>query len=65
MLTNHNERRSMSTFVQLPAEARRRRRTPYRAPDPAHAARNVLEWSAYLPPDCVASMVRMGWDHST
>jgi hypothetical protein len=29
------------------------------------AERNVRVWSAYLPPECVNLMIRMGWDQST
>jgi len=29
------------------------------------SAGNVLSWTAYLPPDCVEMMVKMGWDHTT
>jgi hypothetical protein len=31
----------------------------------ALSAANIADWSTYLPPDCVQSMVRMGWDVST
>lgn len=31
----------------------------------ARSAANISNWSSYLPPDCVRSMVRMGWDVST
>lgn len=31
----------------------------------ARSAANIAKWSTYLPPDCVQSMVRMGWDDST
>jgi hypothetical protein len=34
-------------------------------PELTRSARNVLIWQSYLPPDCVASMINMGWDHST
>lgn len=30
----------------------------------ARAAANIAEWSSYLPPDCVAAMIRDGWHHS-
>jgi hypothetical protein len=31
----------------------------------AHFARNIAAWREYLPPDCVAAMIRMGWHRST
>ena len=27
--------------------------------------RNIREWQSYLPEDCVATMIAMGWDVST
>jgi hypothetical protein len=32
--------------------------------DMARSARNVAEWLTYLPQDCVAAMIRQGWDRS-
>jgi len=26
---------------------------------------NILRWMAYLPQDCVETMIRMGWDVTT
>jgi hypothetical protein len=31
----------------------------------ARAARNIATWGSYLPADCVAAMIAMGWDEST
>ncbi len=31
----------------------------------AHSARNILQWKAYLPRDCIARMIAMGWDRTT
>jgi hypothetical protein len=28
-------------------------------------AKNIFLWSSYLPHDCVQSMIRMGWHHTT
>jgi hypothetical protein len=33
--------------------------------DAAHAADNILQWTSYLPADCIKSMIFMGWDRST
>ena len=30
----------------------------------ARSARNIAQWRTYLPMDCVAAMVRQGWDRS-
>jgi hypothetical protein len=30
----------------------------------ARSARNIAQWRTYLPTDCVAAMVRQGWDRS-
>jgi len=29
------------------------------------SAKNIAEWSTYLPSDCVAVMVSLGWDRTT
>lgn len=34
------------------------------AEDP-RAAQNILQWKSYLPPDCIKSMIAMGWDRTT
>jgi hypothetical protein len=34
------------------------------AEDP-RAAQNILQWTSYLPPDCIKSMIAMGWDRTT
>ena len=33
--------------------------------DVTYSEENILKWMAYLPPDCVQCMIRMGWDIST
>jgi hypothetical protein len=33
--------------------------------DVARSERNVLQWIAYLPEDCLRTMIRMGWDVTT
>jgi hypothetical protein len=33
--------------------------------DAERSAYNIREWRSYLPPECVESMIRMGWDIST
>ena len=38
---------------------------PLRAADARRSVKNILEWNAYLPADCVKTMVRMGWDYTT
>ena len=31
----------------------------------AKIARNIAAWKSYLPDDCIATMIKMGWHHST
>jgi hypothetical protein len=38
---------------------------PLRAADAKRSVKNILHWNSYLPPECVRTMVRMGWDYST
>jgi hypothetical protein len=38
---------------------------PLRAADAKRSVKNILQWNAYLPSDCVRTMVRMGWDYTT
>jgi hypothetical protein len=41
---------------------------PAGVPDDAGLVRseaNILRWMAYLPQDCVETMIRMGWDLTT
>jgi len=38
---------------------------PLRAADAKRSVQNILQWNAYLPSDCVRTMVRMGWDYTT
>jgi hypothetical protein len=33
--------------------------------DVARSERNVLQWMAYLPQDCIRTMIQMGWDVTT
>jgi len=33
-----------------------------RPTDIERSERNVRLWSSYLPPECVNTMIRMGWD---
>jgi hypothetical protein len=33
--------------------------------DVARSERNILRWMAYLPQDCIKTMIRMGWDVTT
>lgn len=40
-------------------------RIPLRAADARRSVKNILHWNTYLPPNCVRTMVRMGWDYTT
>jgi hypothetical protein len=33
--------------------------------DVARSEKNVLQWMAYLPEDCIRTMIQMGWDLTT
>ena len=33
--------------------------------DVARSESNILQWTAYLPEDCVKTMIQMGWDVTT
>jgi hypothetical protein len=33
--------------------------------DVARSEKNILAWMAYLPPDCIQTMIKMGWDCNT
>ena len=35
------------------------------SPTADRSAQNIAGWSSYLPADCVAVMVSLGWDHTT
>jgi hypothetical protein len=33
--------------------------------DAARSDQNMVQWMAYLPEDCIRSMIAMGWDVTT
>jgi hypothetical protein len=33
--------------------------------DVARSEKNVLNWMAYLPEECIRTMIQMGWDVTT
>jgi hypothetical protein len=33
--------------------------------DVVRSENNILQWMAYLPEDCIRTMIQMGWDVST
>jgi hypothetical protein len=33
--------------------------------DVERSEKNVLHWAAYLPEDCIRTMIQMGWDVTT
>jgi hypothetical protein len=33
--------------------------------DAARSEENILKWMAYLPEDCIRTMIDMGWDVTT
>ncbi len=40
------------------------RRSARSRAEAARAQRNIAEWRTYLPEDCVAAMIKDGWDRS-
>jgi hypothetical protein len=38
---------------------------PLNAVEAEHSERNILQWTSYLPEDCVKTMIEMGWDVTT
>jgi hypothetical protein len=38
---------------------------PLRTADAKRSVKNISQWNAYLPTDCVRTMVSMGWDYTT
>jgi hypothetical protein len=40
-------------------------RAQARDADLVRSEANILRWMAYLPQDCVETMIRMGWDVTT
>jgi hypothetical protein len=58
-----------NAFAAIYSSASRIPTLPTAAPpadaETARWAKNIFLWSSYLPHDCVQSMIRMGWHHST
>ncbi|MEA3198362.1 MAG: hypothetical protein QOF32_2414 [Gammaproteobacteria bacterium] len=38
---------------------------PVNGADAARSKKNILQWTAYLPEDCIKTMIEMGWDVTT
>jgi hypothetical protein len=38
---------------------------PLNDADTARSEANILQWMAYLPEDCIRTMIDMGWDVTT
>jgi hypothetical protein len=60
--THLGARRRASTDSRRQADLTR---IPLRAADARRSVKNILHWNTYLPPNCVRTMVRMGWDYTT
>ncbi len=50
---------------QRPPHGKEIIKIPLRAAYAKRSVQNILQWNCYLPPDCVRTMVRMGWDYTT
>jgi hypothetical protein len=61
-------RRPVQVFVDLqsePSDAAAPIEVPVNGAAAARSADNILQWTAYLPADCVKTMIAMGWDVTT
>ena len=55
-------------FIEIPKECLNRVLPVIQCESDADIARseeNILRWMAYLPQDCIETMIRMGWDVTT
>ncbi len=52
----------LSGFLTSPAAVAA---SPVVSPIDDRAAKNIANWSSYLPADCVEVMVSLGWDRTT
>jgi hypothetical protein len=57
--------RAMMPQHRCPPHEKETIHIPLRAADAKRSVKNILQWNCYLPPDCVRTMVRMGWDYTT
>ena len=63
-----DSRMPLPAFVEPPADpsgAAATAAVPLNDADAAHSEENILQWMAYLPEDCIRTMIDMGWDVST
>ena len=50
--------------VKVTAAALKAQSTTRNSSEISHSEKNVAQWLTYLPTDCVAAMVRQGWERS-
>ncbi len=61
-----NSPESVDNDFQFPfAGDRRRSRVRLQHDFLAHSTANIATWKCYLPEDCIAAMIKMGWDRTT
>jgi hypothetical protein len=63
-----DSRMPQPAFVELPADppgAATSTAVPLNDADAVRSEENILQWMAYLPEDCIRTMIDMGWDVST
>jgi len=71
MMATHDQRRPFARIqVTSPGTVGRTAASaPYAHTSPSARSsspeENVLLWSAYLPTECIQSMIKAGWDHTT
>ncbi len=63
-----NNRASQAMFIEFPSEpsdAAVRVDAHAQGAQIGRSEENVLQWTSYLPKECVATMIGMGWDCTT
>jgi hypothetical protein len=59
------QQRFSAEVATEPSEASASVEVQVSSADTARSEDNVLRWMAYLPEDCVRTMIDMGWDLTT
>lgn len=65
MESDTQEKQRVSTELQAELGAAEPVEVQIGGADAARSEENILEWKAYLPEDCVTTMIQMGWDVTT
>jgi len=62
---NRVQQRFSAEVSTEPSEASAAVEVQVSSADAARSEDNILQWMAYLPEDCVRTMIDMGWDITT